>query len=539
VLRSAETSTPGTTVRADVCVVGAGPAGLTVAHELASSGLQVLVLEAGPAAPPPGGQDVSGTRNVGLAYSPESTRSAGLGGSSLRWRVGTPLGPDFVRLKELDELDFEKRDAIAATGWPLSRSTLEPYYRRAWELFGVTPPDAREDEAVAEHLERRVYSFAAATVFTAQVPGVLRQHPRVTLLTDATVTEIQTDERPNHVSGLACRSGAGTAFTVEAKAYVLAGGGIENARLLLASRATKPAGLGNTHDQVGRHFMEHPHYFSGVIVPAGEHLGSTADAWQIVAERGQARQSKYALDPDILRREGLLNAAYKVASQATRGRVGFGQDGGADQTAVDAFVAVRSAVRRRSPRAVSGTHLASLAAAAPSLARWVALRSADRLHLTRRPLPVREGFRLSVMAEQEPSPASRVRLTSEPDRFGVPLAELDWRLSPLDLTSMAQGQRLAGPGLEAVLHGRVISTLGPVDSPRIPKPRGGAHHMGTTRMSTYPRDGVVDDTCRVHGIRNLYVAGSSVFPTGGAANPTLTLVALASRLAAHLADELC
>ncbi len=184
-------------------------------------------------------------------------------------------------------------------------------------------------------------------------------------------------------------------------------------------------------------------------------------------------------------------------------------------------------MRRRAPGDVSPAQLTRLAAAAPALVR------------ASRRAPAGQGphtsFRVRVMGEQEPSAASRLVLARTTDRLGVPHAELTWRLSDLDVRSMVEGHHLVAASLGGLLGGRVVTLLGPDGEPR---PQGGAHHMGTTRMSAVPRHGVVDPSCRVHGVRNLYVAGSSVFPTSGAANPTLTLVALAARLARHLSREL-
>ncbi|MFC3688770.1 FAD-dependent oxidoreductase [Aquipuribacter hungaricus] len=529
-------TTPGPLLRADVCVVGAGPAGLTVAHELAGTGLRVLVLEAGPAAPPPGGVDVPSTRSVGLPYDPATTRSAGVGGSSLRWDIETPAGPDHVRLKELDPLDLEDRGARSGPGWPLTWDELAPHYRRARELFGLAPADPGRDAPVRGRLERRSYSFGRSAVFTTEVPALLAAHPHVTLLAGWTVTEAVPSPGGGQVARLRCWSEEHGATTVEARAYVLAGGGIENARLLLASRAGSPAGLGNDHDQVGRHFMEHPHYLAGVVVPSrGRDLTLASRRWDLVSRAGRPAQDKYALAPALVRRHGLLNAAYKVQLHTGATAPGFGHDGRVGQPVVDAYAALRAAVRLRDPSGVTPLELARLAAATPELARRAYRQvGAGRAGGAGRTVG-HTSFRVRVMGEQEPSPSSRLTLAGTRDRLGVPEARLDWRLSETDVRSMVQGQHLVAEDLGSLLGGRVVTLLGRDGEPR---PLGGAHHMGTTRMSTRPRDGVVDRDCRVHGVRNLFVAGSSVFPTGGAANPTLTVVALAARLARDLAREL-
>ena len=519
----------GCAVRTDVCVIGAGPAGLTVAHELLDSGLHVLVLEAGPGSPPAGGVDVETTLNVGLPYCPRTTRSSGVGGSSLRWDVETPLGPRFVRLKELDEIDFEARPSVTGSGWPFSRAALEPHYRRARELFGIAPAVGASDGLVHPEVQRKVYSFAAAATFTERIPRLLREHPRVTLRAGCVATEVRTDACT--VTGVVCRSADGEQFSVEARIYVLAGGAIENARLLLASRSQSPAGVGNRHDLVGRHFMEHPHYTPGVAVAPVREAREGTTACGLTVLDGTVQQDKFALTPDVLRREGLLNAAYKIKPARVVRPTGFGGDGSVPQPTIDAYFAARLAWRSHRARYVRASHLARLGAATPALVRYATRRSGPAADSSG---PGHALARVMVMGEQQPSRDSRVRLGSTCDRFGVPLAELDWRLSALDIASMVRGQLLVAQGLSVAVGARILPTIGPRG---VPEPDGGAHHMGTTRMSRHPSSGVVDADCRVHEVRNLFVAGSSVFPTGGAANPTLTIVALAARLAQHLVRE--
>jgi choline dehydrogenase-like flavoprotein len=137
-------------------------------------------------------------------------------------------------------------------------------------------------------------------------------------------------------------------------------------------------------------------------------------------------------------------------------------------------------------------------------------------------------------AEQAPNPRSRVNLHhSKRDQLGLPATQLDWQLSDFDKFSIRRTAELIGIELGRAGLGRVRTDIDE-DLSKFPLVETAWHHMGTTRMSENDRTGVVDSACRVHGLSNLYVAGSSVFPTGGRANPTLTIVALAIRLADHL-----
>jgi choline dehydrogenase-like flavoprotein len=158
----------------------------------------------------------------------------------------------------------------------------------------------------------------------------------------------------------------------------------------------------------------------------------------------------------------------------------------------------------------------------------------------------RRGLYVVARAEQAPNPASRVMLSEERDAFGLPRIALDWQLLDVDKRSLKVTMEALDRELRRLSLGRVEPSAW-LDEPETPwvadplvsnHPVGGYHHMGTTRMATSPRRGVVDADCRVHGLGNLYVAGSSVFPTGGWANPTLTILALALRLGDHLGRKL-
>lgn len=383
----------------------------------------------------------------------------------------------------------------------------------------------------------RIFGLGPAATFTAALPRLLADHPAVRVVTGAVVTDVRTDGDLGAVSSLSCVTPAGRMLSVRAEVHVLAGGGIENARLLLASRSRHTAGLGNAHDHVGRYFMEHPHLDAALVRPADHRVEEDPALWDVHASRGMAVQRKYGLVPAALEREGLLSSAFYLVPRRPGKVVLPSPDGGLDRRRTAVLRAWRRALRRGElparPWATAGDLVRSL----PEAGRYVrtqaraarAVRQGEWLRTAPRFMTVR------VMSEQVPDALSRVRLGSGRDSFGMPTAELDWRLTELDWRSLARSVHLARPGLRAVFGGQVDSLL---DEELRPRVTGGSHQMGTTRMSASPRDGVVDPEGRVHGMANLYVAGASVFATGGSANPTLTVVALALRLAGHLRSEL-
>jgi choline dehydrogenase-like flavoprotein len=520
-------------VTADICVVGAGPAGLTTACDLLRAGLEVLVLEAGPAHPSRGGDVVDGTDSVGLPYPLDRSRAAGVGGSGLRWDIDTPVGGPFVRLRALDALDLEPRPGLRG-GWPLARDDLDPWYARAWDTFGLRPLPPEQVDGAPAPLVAADFTFGRAATFTERLPRELQQAARGRLLAGTRVLEVLTGDDGREVTGLRCTGPSGP-LTVTARRYVLAGGGVENARLLLASRSSGPQGLGNRHDQVGRFFMEHPHYASGVLVVPDGRLLTQPERWAVVGVDGQARMRKLRLSDDVLRQHDLPGAAFFVTPRAARKPVHVDAAGTLDVELTTAVHQLRMALLTRRRDELSGRDVRRAIAGAPPLIRsaWQQRRAlAGHRHGLPPDRPV--VFTLSVMAEQLPDPASRVRLVSARDRWGVPRAELDWRVAELDRCAMARRHRLAAPALERAFGGTVLSFVDALAEPHMGE---GYHHMGTTRMSADPEEGVVDSDCRVHGMRNLWVAGSSVFATGGYANPTLTVVALAHRLADRLVQE--
>jgi choline dehydrogenase-like flavoprotein len=528
--------TEGSVLRAQVCVVGAGPAGLTLADSLSLAGHDVLLVEAGERRPPAGGDLYSSTTSVGAPYPLLTSRSGGVGGSAHRWGFDDVMDEPSLRLHELDEIDLCAVPGVHDLGWPFARSALDAVYARARELFEVPPLDPSREHAVDGPVERRVYAYGRARTFIEDVPRRLSARRQVTMVTDLVVVDVRTDEDPAQVSSLRCRTTAGASCSVEAELYVLAAGGIENARLLLASRSTHEQGLGNGSDHVGRWFNEHPHHGSALVLPQDGRIAGDPGKWAFVHEGGATTHAMYGLSGDCLRSQGLLNTAFMFTPRPARMAVSFTPDGQVDVPAMAAFRRLKAVATSRrwdwgAPRDLLTTFVRS-----PGIARTIAQqRAAQAATAAGRPPRVPVMLTLVSMNEQQPRADSRVRLTAGTDRFGVPEAELDWRVTTFDHESMKRTLSLVAPSLGRLFGATLLSLLTVGDLPPVTQ---GYHHLSTTRMADAPRDGVVDRDGRVHGVRNLFVTGSSVFTSGGAANPTLTIVALAVRLGLHLHAKL-
>ncbi len=518
----------GDCFEADLCIVGAGAAGLTLARRLASPGCRILLVEAGGRDYEPHIAALGAGENVGFPYYElEDSRLRFFGGSTAVWGG---------RCAELDELDFEPRDWVPHSGWPFSKDALAPYYSAArrlvaiherglgahlWGEFGLDVPFLARGA-----LETRFWQFDDRfDRFGLAANEDLVAHPQVTVLLHATVTQFELDASGTAVVAAELCPPGGRRAKARARAFVLAAGGLENPRVLLSSRQRAENGIGNDFDLVGRFFMEHPHARGGEL--------KLANAWSVLRAFRQSHflaGGRYAatLRPtDKTQREhAILNSSFTPKVRLQPGR--------RESAASRAY--------QRVHRAVNPTRRGRLLwRATKDATRWMK-SSTDPLLPWLRLVSSEAGVYLSVRAEQAPNPSSRVRLARECDALGMPKLELDWRFSELDKRTLRVVAEQLDEELRRANLGRVepetwLRSDGPdwaIDPLIGNHPIGGYHHMGTTRMSEDRKRGVVDPNSRVHGVRNLFVAGSSVFPTSGWANPTLTILALALRLGDHL-----
>ncbi|MBA3497434.1 MAG: hypothetical protein H0T86_10035, partial [Gemmatimonadales bacterium] len=314
----------------------------------------------------------------------------------------------------------------------------------------------------------------------------------------------------------------GRAFTVQAPHFVLAAGGIENARLLLLSGDPPDRAPGNSRGLVGRYFTEHPFVDPGVLVLAdpGLRLDRYFPQPATGGEPAARVRCAWSLDPTAAEREGVGNAACFVYPRY--------ESHEAFATAeVKAFL---EGVAKLTGKAVPGnaTRYFARALRAPHHVAVAMLRKAV---VPNRPSP---RWRLRAMFATASRFENRVTLGPSQDRLGRACARIEWRLSDHDLWSMRRGMQLVDQAVRRAALGHVALAFPDDASAWRAAACGGKHQMGTTRMHPDPAQGVVDENARVHGIGNLFVAGSSVFPSSGYVNPTLTIVALAIRLADHL-----
>jgi len=551
----------GAELEGDVCIVGAGAAGLAVARALIRTPLRIILLEGG------GLQFESDTQSLyegpvaGVPYFPlDTARLRFFGGSTNHWGG---------ICRRFDPSDFERRDWIPGSGWPIGLADVEPYYSAARELVQLPTDDWDVDQWEEEdELEAFPRSDRMATRVSQIVPKSKRSFgsaysreleaaETVRCYLHANVVEIDTNEAASAVTKLRVATLTGKRMSVAARYFVLATGGIENPRLLLASNRRRPNGLGNDHDLVGRYFIEHPRFEAGVLAPARRTL--QAGFYEAHHVEGTEIQGYLALPFDVQRSEQLVDVQllmdpvydprFERALESDdvdsleslvqdRGGGSIGDFGSNLMKVVGDLTTGRRFTVPGAPLPVPHPDVVRKLVASPEVVRDsipdllgnIAGFSYKRA-VGAAPL---DAITIRSRIDQAPNRDSRVTLVRERDALGMPRARLDWRLSELDRHSAVRTMEIIGAAVARAGLGRLRVMVDADDRSWPTDLAGGYHHMGTTRMSDAPETGVVDGACRVHGIANLFVAGSSVFTTGGSSTPTLTIVALALRLADHL-----
>lgn len=543
-------------LKSQVCVIGAGAAGVTLALELAQKGIEVILLEAGGldanALPD---DDLEGNIADHQFHAPlTECRSRQLGGTTALW-VG--------RCLPMDPIDFEKRDYVPNSAWPVQFEEIARHYPRAnaychagdyaYDLTQALPnapsslvPGFQNESVSCSRLER----WSLPTQFGRHYRKALIGHRNIRLIANAFCINIKLGPLRRSVDSVTVASEPGRHFRVEAQAYVVAGGGLESTRLLLASNATDSEGIGNTYGHLGRYYMGH--LFGSIAGirflgdPRKTVYGFERDRGGVYCRR------RFWITPKAQQKEKLLNTALWLTNpSAADPNHGSGILSAAYLALNLPYIrdilappAIQKAFSGQSRPESYWPHIRNIVSDFPRTAGFTS-QFLFRRFVPRRRIPALfiynrfNRYDLYYHAEQTPQWHNRVSLHDQCDRFGMPRLHVDFRFSPQDIDSVCQAHRLlAGQLEERQKLGIFTYKQDDIRSLVSAQVRDGFHQIGTTRMSASEKDGVVDSNCKVHSVANLYVCSSSVFPTSGQANPTLTIVALAIRLANHLCHDL-
>jgi choline dehydrogenase-like flavoprotein len=544
----------------DVVIVGGGPAGLTIARELIGTPIRVLVLESGLLEETPDHAALCELESIGEPHTEaqKHKRAVFHGSSSPTWsQEQQPYG---VRCRALggsthawagksapfDSADFARRPWIPHSGWPVKRESLQPFLDRAAQVMNLAL-NQPEQRFSTESLHSFYWQFARSRLDPLDIMRFGREFAtldadNVRVLLNATVTQIGITADGGSFRDLKIATLEGVKSSVTARIAVIAASGIENPRLLLTSNSVHRRGIGNMHDRVGRFLMDHPGARVGWFAP--ERMAPIVERFGFYGITTGGRTDMFmhglALTPSIQEREELPNSAiYFMMERALD----------------DPWDALKRLLRRKSTHPLhdlfcltSGAGLIAKGAGMKALAsdsmpkffKHFIINTAIRYkpnfvaaEFQSQGLPHKlVGVAVDAICEQCPNPDSRVTLSDKRDRLDVPFAKVDWRLNDCDRRGLVRIAQLAyedlpqaglpRPKLEEWVVGDRRDESVIIDM---------AHTLGTTRMSDDPKDGVVDKNCQVHGVQGLYVAGGSIFPTSGHANPTLMILSFAIRLA--------
>ena len=528
---------------ADICIIGAGPAGISIARSFIGTSLSICLVESGGLAGEDRNQELYEGTSIGSPeLDPATSRMRAFGGSCNVWGGGCV---------PLSTLDLGPRDWVPHSGWPLSYDEIEPYYRRAQAVCGIESHDFTEGTFLTPPARAPVafdtgklvnQNFVLSPVFFGDAyRSELEGAANITVLLHANLLEFEA--APAGASVRQARIGAldGRRGLIRARRYVLACGGIENARLLLLSNSVAPNGLGNDRDLVGRYFMDHPSGKLGTLFTDAP--DSLTRPYDRSGGKGPAPSfPELCLSDEAVQAHQLLSGRVRpvaVEAPTPKGIQALRDLKNAFLPVRDESLALEGMMRARNSDE-SGNDDGKAKQGIGKLGLRLGMGTWDIANAVRRKLtgkPTVRSAHVDVIGyfEQAPNPDSRVTLSDEIDALGQRKVCVDWRLTELDWHTYRTAAGLVGAELANSCGGKFqLEPWLQEGSDAVPQLRGTAHHLGTTRMSDDPNLGVVDRQCRVHGVDNLYVVGSSVFPTGGWAFPTFTIVALSMRLAEHL-----
>jgi choline dehydrogenase-like flavoprotein len=510
----------------DLCIVGAGAAGITLARMMARPGRRIILIESG-------GLDFDGDTQALYRGTLSGVPYFDLSSCRLRYFGGsTSHYGGFCAMPR--RIDYEARPAAGLPGWPIGYDDLIGYLRTAAGILEVdaeelmdprrganqrgSGPALIEDHSKILRTGIQIQSLKNSRKFNPRFVADVEKLPDTQTFLYANLTHIGLDQNQRTIAALTVKTLAGRSFTVRPKIAVLACHTIEAARLLLASNDVIAAGIGNESDELGRNFMDHIHVRAGKFVPDSARFLSRYAHDYLLPEYKQAHWSEFQLTDEVRLQNDMGH--YGLVLEPHYARTDERTGDAVSRLIHDVFLPYEHRMA-----ADVGTLLGNPSSAIVSTLARLGLRERKPLY-----------YHLLQHVEQSPNRNSRVTLLPSRDILGVPMVELHFDLQEADYHNLNRGQELVTSEVAALGWGRFSP---PTLTPDFIRDNilGVWHNMGTTKMADSPKAGVVDRNLRVHGTDNLYVASCSVFPSATTCWPTIHLLALTLRLADHLSAE--
>ncbi len=493
----------------DICIIGAGAAGISMALDWKDTSYKVILLEGGGFAYDEKVQELYAGKTTGQKYFPlKSARLHYFGGTTGHWAgMCSPFDP----------IDFKERNWVPNSGWPISRNDLEPYYAKANKVLKLGPNNYHYDywnnelpnltplPLDSNVVWNKIWQYSLVRYGNSYRKEIV-EAKNIHLYTYANAVDIKTNENITQVKEIIVKNYAGKTHSVKAKRFVMACGAIQNARMLLAANSQNPKGLGNDNDLVGRYFQEHLEVASAELWLA-KPFPTDLYSWDYGVTRASA---ELALTEEVQTKEKMLNGTVSLQPL--------------------------SVAKHEKPKMETWQYGDPRKSMRNMMDNWDEAEEKAKEEKG----SIQHAYQLNTRIEQAPNPNSRITLIKEKDELGVPRVNLHWELTALDKYSVRKIYQILGRqvGMAGIGRIRLNEFLRDENDDTFPNStNGGWHHMGTTRMADDPKKGVVDSNCQVHGISNLFIAGSACYPTSGAPNPTLTLTALSLRLSDYLKKQ--
>ena len=534
----------GQDISTDICIGGAGAAGITIALKLAEAGVAVVLLESG------GLNEENDTQALYQGqvvdeklHSPvDKYRQRRFGGSTTIWGG---------RCMPFDPIDFEKRDYIAESGWPINYQDVAQYYPEASKLCEIGEPNFKINNAqenapnIIKGFSSDIIStqsiekFSCPTNFAQRYGHRLESNANVTVILHSNCTAIELTEDGKSVSYLQVKTLKNTSFKVSAKKFIIAMGGLETPRLLLASCSVNKAGVGNEHDVVGRYYMchmagnigevklngsVHEVYHNYFLSPDGIYSRRRLSLYEDIQKEqkigNMIARLHFPRISDPIHKIGVLSSLYIV-----KNLISYEYGKRLNDGSIKPLEYIK--------------HLFNIITDPVDITKflihWITKRTFAARKFPSIILSNRNNlFSFDVHGEQEPNVNSRVSLIDATDPLGMPQIKVDWHYTKNDILTVKRTLDIFAAEFERKNIGTVYYDESKIEEELLRFGAYGGHHIGTARMGNDVKNSVVDANCKVHGVSNLFIAGSSVFPTSSQANPTLTIVAMSLRLADHL-----